>query len=88
MQAGYADIDYNYEVYAHNGNSDIWGFALNGDQYGIGRRPLSAQQSTLPLISACLVITAMSSDTSMLETASCGTRPHSTAALRKISKPF
>ena len=39
LQAGYADIDDNYDVYAHNGNNSIWAFALNGDAYGMGKRP-------------------------------------------------
>lgn len=39
LQAGYADIDYNYDVYAHSFNNSIWAFALNGDAYGTGKRP-------------------------------------------------
>lgn len=39
LQAGFASIDANYDVYAHNGNNSIWAFALNGDQYGMGKRP-------------------------------------------------
>ncbi len=39
LQAGYASVDTNYDVYAHNGNNSIWAFALNGDQYGMGKRP-------------------------------------------------
>lgn len=39
IDAGYADIDYNYDVYSNNGNNAIWGFSLNGDQYGMGKRP-------------------------------------------------
>ena len=39
LQAGFASIDDNYDVYAHNGNNSIWAFALNGDQYGMGKRP-------------------------------------------------
>ena len=39
LQAGFASIDSNYDVYAHNGNNSIWAFALNGDQYGMGKRP-------------------------------------------------
>ncbi len=39
LQAGFANIDDNYDVYAHNGNNSIWAFALNGDQYGMGKRP-------------------------------------------------
>ncbi len=38
LQAGYADIDYNYDVYSASGNNSIWAFALNGDQYGLGER--------------------------------------------------
>jgi hypothetical protein len=39
LQTGFSDVDYNYDVYAHNGNNSIWAFALNGDQYGMGKRP-------------------------------------------------
>ncbi len=39
LQAGFADIDTNYDVYSASGNNAIWAFALNGDQYGIGKRP-------------------------------------------------
>lgn len=39
LQAGFADIDYNYDVYSNDGANAIWGFALNGDQYGMGQRP-------------------------------------------------
>jgi hypothetical protein len=39
LQAGFADIDYNYDAYSNSGGNAIWGFALNGDQYGMGKRP-------------------------------------------------
>ncbi len=39
LQAGFANIDTNYDVYSASGNNAIWAFALNGDQYGMGKRP-------------------------------------------------
>jgi hypothetical protein len=39
LAAGFADIDFDYDVYAHNGNNSIWAFALNGDSWGTGKRP-------------------------------------------------
>ena len=39
LQAGFADIDYDYDVYSASGNNSIWAFSLNGDQYGMGKRP-------------------------------------------------
>jgi hypothetical protein len=52
LQAGYADVDYNYDVYAHNGNNSIWAFALNGDSYGMGKRPfVRATVNVTPYIS-------------------------------------
>ena len=52
LQAGFASIDDNYDVYAHNGNNSIWAFALNGDQYGMGKRPfVRATVNVTPYIS-------------------------------------
>ncbi len=39
LQAGFASVDGNYDVYGADGNNAIWAFALNGDQYGVGKRP-------------------------------------------------
>ena len=39
MTAGFADIDDNYDVYNNSGADAIWGHPLNGDIYGIGKRP-------------------------------------------------
>jgi hypothetical protein len=39
ITAGFADIDDNYDVYNNSGADAIWGHPLNGDIYGIGKRP-------------------------------------------------
>ena len=41
LQGGFSDIDTNYDVYSASGNNSIWAFALNGDQYGMGKRPFA-----------------------------------------------
>jgi hypothetical protein len=50
---GYADIDKDYSVYFGDRFFHAVGFALNGDQYGLGRHPfIHASYKVNPVITA------------------------------------
>jgi hypothetical protein len=50
---GYADIDKDYSVYLGSRFFHAVGFALNGDQYGLGKRPfVHAAYKVTPVITA------------------------------------